>query len=72
MAEPDPTSDESMLQYYEACARFFQVVSLSPAQMNTLIAEIRRLRGMVEHLAARVAAQSELLAQRAEKKGGLQ
>ncbi len=35
-------------------------------EVLSLVAEIRRLRGMVHWLADRVAAQSELLSQRAE------
>ncbi len=37
-------------------------------QVLTLVAEVRRLRGMVQGLADRVAAQSELLAKHAEGK----
>ncbi len=39
-----------------------------PADTLKLVAEVRRLRGMVQGLADRVAAQSELLARRAEGK----
>lgn len=41
-----------------------------PQEVATeLLAEVRRLRGLVDRLAARVAAQAELLARRAEKEG---
>ncbi len=66
MAESDPTSEDG-LTAMEFQARCFRTVTLTRESMQALVAEIRNLRAMVKHLAARVAAQSELLAQRAEK-----
>ncbi len=66
MAESDLTSVDR-LEALQSMATYFLVVGLPRAEVLALVAEIRNLRGMVKHLAARVAAQSELLSRRAEK-----
>jgi hypothetical protein len=50
--------------------RCTQAVELAEGEDADARQEVARLRGIVEGLAGRVAAQSELLARRAEKGGG--
>jgi hypothetical protein len=61
----EPPMTEAELNAIERCCP-----ATSGQDVADLVAEVRRLRGIIEGLAARVARQSELLARRAERGNG--